>query len=827
MATLSGKPAAMHHGSITLAAENASPSNVDTPRWHQVERIQAINWDRSYPYQLLVLRKRHDGTYAREPGWVYTLPIPPQSLRMDVPVAVHGQVTLGGYVEQHGGVPVRMIHLQGTTGVLPLRGSAPALRPFNPAEAIFAGTIQAASRVGAAARDLAQDIAPRNAPSNVLRPNEITELTEIGKTSGYYQWRLLYQFLERYQSVKLTDVGRDLRLALAIWKDEAVYLCTVPHFGLARTVPHVLEYPWSLQLKAHRRINLSGAPPSDHGLTPIARNPDAVARALKTLADARRIVANSKAVLSAVVSDVQRSVLTPLREATLFLKDLAGTPLSVVDLAPEVVRSAQGAVLDLISLRATYEDLPDALVQGSAQASAEWDKLVELGRKLARGETGGADLERAPDLSADPALDVFRDPEQHHDLFQALRPGELRLAPAVEDAVAVERSRVAALRRSDFESRRTSVREAYARYAAAVGLGSEVLDAVYGRSTPTTKRTATDIDLELLGALDRAAAVLDSLAASADVERTPTSVLDVVAGLAARSGIAFTVPVSKRAVPFPSGWSLERLAQEYLGSPDRWHEIATLNGLREPWTDEVGFEESLLAPTDGPWVSVADGSRLRVGERVFLASRTVRRAYGRILELRELDGYWLVKLDQELPGYKPEDGGVLRAWTPDTVRGGQAIYVPSQQTPSTEDFSAKGVEGVDEWDPMVRVAGVDLLLDADGDLVISDDGDATLAAGLANLTQQIRLYLSLPRGALPRHPEVGLAVEIGANIADVDVGELAEAARELVAGDPSFAGVRDVAVSREGGSHRLAVSVAVRGWDKLLPVSAAVARAGA
>ena len=63
-------------------------------------------------------------------------------------------------------------------------------------------------------------------------------------------------------------------------------------------------------------------------------------------------------------------------------------------------------------------------------------------------------------------------------------------------------------------------------------------------------------------------------------DETGKEYIEAVAGLARASGIAFTVPTSKFAVPFPYGMTLEMLAAQYLGSRDRWMEIAALNGLR-------------------------------------------------------------------------------------------------------------------------------------------------------------------------------------------------------------------------------------------------------
>ena len=64
---------------------------------------------------------------------------------------------------------------------------------------------------------------------------------------------------------------------------------------------------------------------------------------------------------------------------------------------------------------------------------------------------------------------------------------------------------------------------------------------------------------------------------------------EFVSALAATSDIAFTIPNSKIQVPVPFGLTMEQIAMRYLGDPQLWLEIATLNDLREPYIDENGF----------------------------------------------------------------------------------------------------------------------------------------------------------------------------------------------------------------------------------------------
>lgn len=817
---MSGPPKnAIQHSATQLAAENQS-NELLVPRWYHSRTINALNWNRSFPYQLLLLRKTKQG-YKRDEQWVFTLPIPPQALQIDMPFPVTGEATLGGYIEQWGNFAPRPIQFSGTTGVLPLRGEAPALRQASLAETIFAGTLSQARGAARAIDSLKQDLSPNRTPSNLIKESEIDGSGAVGRTSGYFQFRLLERWLERYARLKATDDGKDARLAFAIWKDEAVYLVTPQNFSLRRAVPDVFEYQYSFQGRAFRRVSLDKVPPPEERLSPIVRNPDKLSRALKAIEDARRVLYRARQTLFAIAGDLADLVLKPLREIALFIKDTIGTIVAMGDMPREILRSAKQAVLELASVRAAGEGLGAAFDQSTSETATEWDELRVLGAALSKGETGAGDIgTRSTALDADPANRIFENPDDHYEFFAGIRPGDLNLSPGSVDAMVRERERVQGLSRSDFQAARDQVRSVAEFYADAVGMGDDTYNRVYGRASGTQVREATDGDLDVLFALNDVGIHLDALAASGDTDRFAVSSLEYIAGLASGSGIAFQVPRSKFAVPFPYGGTLERLAQRHLGDPDRWLEIATLNGLRQPYIDEEGFAVSFLVNGSGKQIMVADTKNLRAGQPVSVFSKTKTRLACKITRIEEVSPTMaVVYVDKDVSLYKASDGAAIHGFLPDTVNSRRVIYIPSSIEPAESDYQTKGVPGVDELDPLIRVAGMDLLLTPTGDLVMTPDGDTPVAVGLTNIVQQVRIALGVTRGSLLHHPEFGLDVPIGTNTADLDPEELSNAARDMFADDPTFAGVESVAVQKVGPVATLAVNVAIAGYDKLIPVS--------
>jgi hypothetical protein len=118
-------------------------TNGDDKNWYR-SPVTATNWNLSFPYQLRILKKVDSEYQLAEPkGAVFTLPIPPTGISVHTPFAISGQVTQGGYIEEHNGAPIKMISLTGTTGVTFGRDSGTQTKTISFANAIFAGTVSA------------------------------------------------------------------------------------------------------------------------------------------------------------------------------------------------------------------------------------------------------------------------------------------------------------------------------------------------------------------------------------------------------------------------------------------------------------------------------------------------------------------------------------------------------------------------------------------------------------------------------------------------------------------------------------------------------------
>lgn len=810
------------------------PALVTEERWIRPNAINGGRWNKLFPYQLIVVEQQADGTYIPKrspvPGtsWVFTLPIPPEALSTSTPFAINTSVTLGGYIEEHNGAPIKLISMSGTTGVFFGRGDAPAAPDFTgltARDSIFAGTLAATAATATSLRSLQTG---QTFQTNAVDQSTFNDPNDNGKLTGYYQFRLLELFLEAYAELKRTRDGRRCRLAFAIWKHEQVYLCTPVTFDVQRSAGVPLEYRYSINLKATKRVKLApGAADILKTYVPVQRDPGKLAKLLEKVTGARAVLQNARKTIAAIGGDVQHSLFEPMRELTLFAKDALSVPLSVADLADSIIQDTRLAIIDLKSTGSAISNFPANLNRRLAQVNREaFDTNTQIG--LLAAETGD-DPETKISRLAHPANSPFVNPTDNFDFFSTIQVGDLRLAPATASKIAAERDRVRNLTRLDFEQRRDTIAATAAAFSAAVGLGSATYNDVYGLQAPTSTAVAqpTDEDVDAIYALNDLIIEMNRLVVTNETDPNPQlDSISTVAGLAQRSGIAFRVPRSKYAVPFPYGSTLEMLAARYLGDPNRWFEIATLNGLQTPYVDEEGFTLELLVNGADNSILLSDASNLFTGQPVWISSRGVTRTKRRITKIEKLAvGQILVTVDgaPDLDRYTVLANATLQAFLPNTVNSQMTIYIPSDTEPKDEeDFKTKAIPGIDEHDQLLAVGGIDLLLTPSNDLIITPDGDTRWAVGLVNIIQKVRLALTVRQGTLLGHPEYGLPIAPGESLADIDAVDLVRAAQDLFGGDPTFTGVKGAHVDITGPVARLGLAVQIAGTSQLVPISADV-----
>lgn len=792
-----------------IGDESNVPS-INSDFYPQALEINADLWDKYIPYQLILIEALPNGKY-RATGEKLTLPIPPQELNLDLPFATQINANLTGVTIQHGGAPFRNIVLQGTTGVVLQKNRGKPFEQRLAAESIFAGTISATNLVNTATQHLDNNTGQ---PLNInigASPGFSDDNHIDSTTTGYYQMRLMERFLESYIALKTNSSSRNditgsfgfgmdvrdsrtLRMGFCVWKDESVYLVEPMQLTKRRSAATPMEYSYTLALKAWRRVELDGANDQDALTTPsIARDPNALVDAFNKFRDLTAIVEGSNNVLRAVINDPVNLLSETLRETTLFLSAFAGLKTSLVHLPDTITNDCIPVIQrDWMILRGQFHSLI------SMEADQALRSPLPLNENIKK--------------------------EIRTNLFPTISPELLRLPQTTRSKIDYEKERVKKFNRKDFEEKRDFILATAADFADRVGAGNMVFSETYNRTPPSVVRTPTSEEFDILFALNEASLTLDQLAATSDINPTFLSSLEYVAGLAEKSGIAFKVPQSKFAVPFPYGSSLEQLALQYLRDANRWHEIATLNGLREPYVDEEGFTLPLITNGHEDTVMVSDISNLFIGQTVWLLSNTVKKEKRHITKLETLDvGQNIITLDGEsdLQKFLVSNSARLESFLPATVNSQKIIYIPSTIATTIEP-ETKAIPGVDEFDPLLSVSGVDLLLMPDGDLAITPDGDIRLAYGLANIVQTVKLALSTPKGSVLQHPEYGLAIKVGTSIADVDASELLKSVKAMFSRDSMFSGIRAASIIQSGPILKLMLDVGIAGTSQFIPISVVI-----
>ena len=809
--------------------------------------INVLNWNKYYPFQIMILQENtspanisattflssegSDYGYSVYQSCILTLPIPPESLSVSTPFASTTQVTLNGIVEEHAGAPIRIISLSGSTGMVP--GKESALATVSGAVNQLGNTIFAGTVTQAASGSLG--VAPNLSLSTITyNDNELASDTNFNSTRiGYTHFRLLEYLLDMYATLKnsSTQNASKFRLAFSMWKDEALYLVTPVNFEKRRTAASPMEYQYDIRLKAWKRIPYLNSDTDPISVQKTAVNQSALQNILSQVDTARTILQLNFDTLSAVRSDVQYTVFNPLRELEFFLKSSINATLTLNDIPMELLQNFQSVVIN--SWNTTISG-----VRTAKGVQIDLHKISELFDQTASIYNTQYDYSSTPVASTPGGLPnfpggnavtaLFTSPDDFSDFFRQIKLSDLKVPPTLATLVTQQTQQIVSKTKSYFQQIRTNLIVAENAYADVVGVSDPTFNAIYGRTSAAQIRQATDLDFLLLHALADIISALNDLIAVQNPNPqsiTPPAV-NYVAGLAEKSGINFNIPASKFLIPCPYGITLERLAAQYLGDPDRWIEIATINNLREPYIDETGFTVPLLTNPTKNQIVVGSTQNLVIGQQVWLTAAYLPNFKTTIQNIQSINtsagSMNIIYVDiwqnfatpQNISGYTS-----LQAYLPGTTNSQQLIYIPSDLAPNNDVEDLSNLPGVNDLDNLLQVGGIDLLLDQNNDIVVNNNGDFVFSFGLQNIIQTIKIGISTQRGSLIRHPNFGLPLSIGESLASISAKDILSATKDLFSGDPTFTGISGVSISILGPVVQITATVGIASTGNLIPIT--------
>lgn len=813
--------------------------------------IQGDRWDKLFPYRLVVVRPKPGNAQVyevlsggnstsiktvsqssdqfkisfepTETNWSFQLPISPQQLSITNQFAISNSATLRGIVEEHGGTKYKMINMSGTFGVWPYRNNADGqLQPKSSLQTLFGGSINAFS-------NLQTNIQRTISVAKGQNPNKKPDSADVSATeagyagTGYAQALLLDQFLEQYSERKKNNPDwSSFRLALDLPKQNQTYLVTPIQFTYNQGADSPNEYKFSLQLKAFRRVSLEGTSKQGNTKLPNALSANTLQRVLASITEARRTLGTAFNLVRSVRSDIN-GPFTALRETSLFIKGISGLAASIVDLPGNIVADAKFAIADSLS------NLDQAALQAkaiTAKLTGDLDKMKEFkkereGQPLPSAADSDASLRGSLSTKTSPINKLFDTPAQNFDLFNQLDTTSVNFSPAVQDAIDQEIARVSLLTVDDIQAHKATLQELATQISNAFGTGDETYSRIYGKAAPKQRLQEITIDeYDILKKLYDVIQGFGVITMTDALNQNQNAAYEFVRAEALDADMVFEDSPSKVRAPVPFGLAIEQIAARYLNNEERWIEIATLNALKSPYIDEVGFFRTFLSNGDGRQFNINSSQDLYIGQNIVLFSNSQPKQRRKIINIEKInETNFLVTVDglNNLSIFTTSQKAQLQAYLPGTVNSQDQIYIPSD-LPVPEDIVTRPIPATKE-DDLVGLSKVDFLMTDDNDIAIDAFGDFRLAYGLTNLFQALRLKLITEPGQLIRHPDFGSGLRPGSSNADVKAGNVYNILSALIAQDPRYTGIERLDIVQDGPFLIVNLSVFIANGLGVFPIS--------
>jgi hypothetical protein len=539
---------------------------------------------------------------------------------------------------------------------------------------------------------------------------------------------------------------------------------------------------------------------------------------LRALTDARRALGSAYNLVRAVRSDVN-GPFNALRETTLFVKNLAGLAASVVDLTDNIISDAKFAIAD------SFANLNQAslIVSGiGAKLMGDIDKVKEF-KRVREGLPLGTAIDENTVLSSktSPINTLFENPAQNFDLFNQLDIHSVNFPPSIMNAINEEIDRVSLLTVDDIQQHKNTLQELVYQISNAFGTSNDTFAQIYGRPTPKKRTQPITIDeYGILKKLYDVIQLMGVLTMDDSIQQNQNAAYEFVKAEADDAGLVFEDSTSKIRAPVPFGLTIEQIAARYLGNSERWLEIVTLNALKPPYIDEVGFIRPFLSNGDGRQFNVSSADDLYIGQKIFLFSNTQPKQRRKIINIEKVnDTNYLITVDglDNLSIFTTSHQAKMQAYLPGTVNSQDQIFIPSD-LPVSENLVTRPVPATKD-DELTGLSKIDLLLTDDNDVAVDAFGDLRLAYGLTNIFQALKLKFITEPGQLLRFPGFGSGLRPGISNADINAQDVYNIISALIAQDSRFAGIDNLQIIQEGPIFTVNLSVFMANGLGVYPIS--------
>ena len=404
----------------------------------------------------------------------------------------------------------------------------------------------------------------------------------------------------------------------------------------------------------------------------------------------------------------------------------------------------------------------------------------------------------------------------------------LQLTPAETVVVNLEVQRIQKLGTPDFLAAAAFLRRQYALDAQTVGLGDPDADALVGVGPGITQRAATIDDLTQLQQLIDLQQIIEGIVFNlGQTENKPPNLLAI-----ANQNISPSSPVSIQNIytsytPVAFEISVESMAKKYLGTVDRWYELATINNLQPPYVDEVGVKYDLLAPgaANNVIVSTDSTDNIAVGLKVRIGSHSQReesRVVERIIKNPNNTSILFLSGTQNINRFKPLEGAYIRVYAPGTTRAGEFVKIPSTSAATQITNPTPKNDVLRGLDSAFVAFGIDIARDPiTHDLQMDPNGNFKYAYGTQAISNAVMNVLRTQISELPFHPSYGVDTGIGDRFYGTTDEALIFAGllRNTILSDARFSDVHIESAEASGSSMSLKILVSIKGLESPIPLS--------
>ena len=411
-------------------------------------------------------------------------------------------------------------------------------------------------------------------------------------------------------------------------------------------------------------------------------------------------------------------------------------------------------------------------------------------------------------------------------LLDLIPLSELSLTPDESSFRDKEASRVAAFQINDYQSMIDFLRKEEAVIAQALGMGDDDAKKLTGVGTGTKQREPTIQDLIFINQYDLIIQYIQSIIINlqAAVGRPP----NVLKETQKATNVALvTNYVSSTTRPFEI--SLEHMAKRYMGTPDRWMELITVNNLQTPFVDESGTKFTLLAPAgsnsavipDDLKDSVGVGVKIKIGSHKYAEEARIIEKI--VFNKNSNSMVFFLSGDQNLTKFKPAEGGYIRIYKPQTTRRGEFLIIPSTSVSKfSSSIKTPSSDELRRLDAALLNFGVDLYInDITDDIEFAPDGSFKLAGGTVNVKQAALNALRTVRGELPWHSAYGVNANVGGRFFGTNDELLifGQLLRNTLLRDPRYQKVLISQLKTTGTGISIGLQVTIAGTDQAIPLA--------